>query len=162
VEAARVATVADLPDLVALAGACVAELGPTRGGRLWEARDFRARPYESSLRADLHDEQVFVAVGTFDGAVLGYIVVRTEALRGGGVLARTTDLYVEPEARGVGIGEAMMDLVLAWCRDRSCTGIDAGALPGNRATKNFFERFGLVARAIVVHRSLEHEPAGDD
>ena len=32
--------------------------------------------------------------------------------------------------------------------------IDALALPGNRAAKNFFERFGLTARAIVVHRSL--------
>jgi hypothetical protein len=28
------------------------------------------------------------------------------------------------------------------------------ALPGNRATKNFFETFGRTARAIVVHRTL--------
>ena len=32
----------------------------------------------------------------------------------------------------------------------------AGA--GERATKNFFERFGLVARAIVVHRPLDDAP----
>ena len=27
-------------------------------------------------------------------------------------------------------------------------------LPGDRALKNLFERFGVVARAIVVHKDL--------
>jgi hypothetical protein len=48
-----------------------------------------------------------------------------------------------------------MDAVLAWCRECGCFGVDSLALPGNRETKNFFESFGLVARAIVVHRNLE-------
>jgi hypothetical protein len=41
--------------------------------------------------------------------------------------------------------------------------MDSLALPGDRATKNFFESFGLKARAIVVHRSLVEptEPTGD-
>ena len=30
----------------------------------------------------------------------------------------------------------------------------AGRYRGDRATKNFFETFGLVARGIVVHRPL--------
>ena len=37
---------------------------------------------------------------------------------------------------------------------RAAAGIDGFALPGDRETKNFFERFGLTARAILVHRSL--------
>ena len=48
-----------------------------------------------------------------------------------------------------------MDLLLEWCRSRGCVGIDAVALPGDRHTKNFFETFGLTARAIVVHRNLD-------
>jgi hypothetical protein len=48
-----------------------------------------------------------------------------------------------------------MDHVVAWCRAAGCFGIDSLALPGDRSTKNFFESFGLVARAIVVHRSLD-------
>ena len=47
-----------------------------------------------------------------------------------------------------------MDAVLAWAGEQGCVGVDALALPGDRATKNFFETFGLVARAIVVHRDL--------
>ena len=71
---------------------------------------------------------------------------------------RDADLYVLPDARGVGVGEAMMGLCLDWARRNGCIGLDSMALPGDRHTKNFFESFGLVARAIIVHRRLsEHE-----
>ena len=36
--------------------------------------------------------------------------------------------------------------------------MDSLALPGDRATKNFFETHGLVARAITVHRRLTDPP----
>ena len=47
-----------------------------------------------------------------------------------------------------------MDLLVAWAQERGAVGIDALALPGDRHTKNFFETFGLTARALVVHRDL--------
>jgi hypothetical protein len=48
----------------------------------------------------------------------------------------------------------MMQALVDWCTERGCMGVDSLALPGDRHTKNFFESFGLVARAIVVHRPL--------
>ncbi|MEZ5207350.1 MAG: hypothetical protein R2690_10330 [Acidimicrobiales bacterium] len=33
--------------------------------------------------------------------------------------------------------------------------VSTPSLPGDRSTKNFFESFGLVARAIVVHRTFD-------
>jgi GNAT superfamily N-acetyltransferase len=59
---------------------------------------------------------------------------------------------VEPEARGVSVGETMKDMLVAFCDERGCIGIDALALPGHRAAKNFFETAGFTARAIVMHR----------
>jgi hypothetical protein len=44
--------------------------------------------------------------------------------------------------------------LVAFCAGRGCVGIDALALPGHRAAKNFFEESGFTARAIVMHRSL--------
>ena len=38
----------------------------------------------------------------------------------------------------------------------------AEVLPGMRDSKNFFETFGLVARAIVVHRSLRPDVTGEE
>jgi len=95
-----------------------------------------------------------VIVGTIDGTVVGYGASAIEDLCDGAPLAVVSDLYVDPEARGVGVGEAMMDALVAHAEAAGAIGIDALALPGDRATKNFFESFGLKARAIVVHRDL--------
>lgn len=154
VEAARPASDVDLPRLVELARAAISELRATKGGDVWSRRDARQEPIDASLKADLADPDAIVLSGTIDDAVVGYAVARTEILADGSRLARITDLYVEPDGREVGIGEELLDAVVAWASAAGCFGIDSIVLPGNRETKNFFEGFGLVARAIVVHRSL--------
>jgi GNAT superfamily N-acetyltransferase len=156
-ESARPATHEDLPRIAELAELAVAELIGSKGGAVWARREARPTPYLDSLQSDLQAPDRCVVVGEIIGAIVGYGVVRAEPLRDGGVLGVVDDIYVEPQAREVGVGEALMDAIEAWCRSRGCIGIDALALPGNRETKNFFETFGLVARAIVVHRSLAGE-----
>jgi hypothetical protein len=37
--------------------------------------------------------------------------------------------------------------------------VDVIALPGHRATKNFFEEQGFTARAIVMHHGLDPDPS---
>ena len=65
-----------------------------------------------------------------------------------------THLYVHPEARDVGIGEAMIEELLTWAPTTGAKALEATALPGDRQTKNLFERFGMKARAITVSRRL--------
>jgi GNAT superfamily N-acetyltransferase len=154
-EAARAATDADVPRLAELVRAGVAELRPLRGGDVWAARGARAEPVEDKLRATVADPDQLVLAGTLDGVVLGYAVARTESLQDGRTLGVVDDIFVEEGARAVGLGEALMDRVVAWCAERGCFGIDAVALPGARDTKNFFETFGFTARLLVVHRSLD-------
>jgi ribosomal protein S18 acetylase RimI-like enzyme len=154
IEAARPASSADLARLAELARAAIAELRTTKGGEAWARREARQEPIDASLAGDLDHADALVLVGTIDDVVIGYAVAVIEKLCDGSDLARLTDVYVEPEARGVGVGEMLLDAVVAWASERHCTGIDSLALPGNRETKNFFESFGLVARAIVVHRPL--------
>jgi GNAT superfamily N-acetyltransferase len=153
-EAARPAAQADLARLVELAEAGIAELTASKGGVMWSRREARAEPVASSLESALAAEDHLVLAGTVDDVVLGYAVARVETLRDGERLGVVEDIYVEPDGREVGVGEALMDAVLDWCRARDCIGVDSLALPGNRETKNFFESFGLVARAIIVHRPL--------
>ncbi len=157
-EGARAARSEDLDAIGDLADAVIDELSPMRGGAVWRRHVARDQPVGRSLAAALQDPETLVLAGTLDDVVVGYAVVALEHLRDGGVLGMIEDLYVDPQARGVGVGEAMMDQVLVWCVERGCIGVDALALPGHRDTKNFFESFGLVARAIVVHRSLEPTP----
>ncbi len=61
---------------------------------------------------------------------------------------------MEPGARGVGVGRALLDDLVAWFSASGCRGADASALPGDRATKNFYEAAGFKARLITVHRAL--------
>jgi GNAT superfamily N-acetyltransferase len=153
-EAARTATGADIPQVAALAVAATAEKLGQKGGALWARREGRPAPQEATLRSALDRPDHEVAVGTLDGVVVGYGVVRAETLLDGGRLGVIEDIYVDPGARAVGVGETLMNHLIDWCRARGCFGVDSLALPGDRDTKNFFESFGLVARAIVVHRPL--------
>ena len=153
-EGVRPAGTDDLPRLTSLAREVIDELADQKGGIVWRRHAARSEPVEDGLTTDLDDPDTLVLVGTIDDAVIGYAVTTIEAVADEGRLAVVRDLYVEPGARGVGVGAAMMDAVLAWAGERGCIGVDALALPGSRATKNFFEGFGLVARAIVVHRGL--------
>jgi ribosomal protein S18 acetylase RimI-like enzyme len=146
----RRATPDDVGTLEELAKDALAELLPTRGGSLYVRREARARP----LKELMDDDRALVLAGTIDDAVIGYASAAMEELRDGSRLAAVSDLYVHPEARGVGVGEALMDDLVAWATECGCIGVDAMVLPGNRETKNFFETFGLTARAIVVHRPL--------
>jgi GNAT superfamily N-acetyltransferase len=153
-EAARTATGADIPQVAALAVAATAEKLGQKGGALWARREGRPAPQEATLRSALDRPDHEVAVGTLDGVVVGYGVVRAETLLDGGRLGVIEDIYVDPGARAVGVGETLMNHLIDWCRARGCFGVDSLALPGDRDTKNFFESFGLVARANVVHRPL--------
>ena len=153
-EGARPAVDSDLAAVTELAAGAAAELAPRRGGYVWARLEARSGPLEQSLDRDHRSDDALVVAGTIDGAVVGYGVIRLVELHDGAVLGRVTDIYVMPEARGVGVGEAMMDELMDWARRRACIGVDSLALPGDRDTKNFFETHGLVARAITVHRSL--------
>lgn len=161
-EAARMATVHDTGQIVTLARAAIAELSVQRGGVVWRRRQARVEPIEDliaeAVKSCVAGAADLAVVGTLDDVVVGYGIVRGETVPDGGVLGVIQDLYVEPDARGVGVGQAMMDLILAWATDRGLFGVDSIALPGNRETKNFFESFGLVARAIIVHRALSPPP----
>lgn len=157
-EAARRARPEDAERLATLTGDAVSEQLEGRGGRIWAQREARAVPAHDTLAAAIADPGQLVLVGTIDETVIGYAVTRVEALGDDTLLGVITDIFVEPGARAVGVGEALVNEAVTWCTERGCVGIDALALPGNRQTKNFFETFGFKARAIVVHRNLIDPP----
>lgn len=63
-------------------------------------------------------------------------------------------VYVVEAAREVGIGDLLLSTCLATLLSRGATWCGGDALPGDRSTKNLFERHGLVAQMIVVGKSL--------
>ena len=154
-ESARPADPDDVDLIEALVDHAIAEIEPHRGGAVWARREARVRPAADALRQALIGDDQLLVVGTIDEVVVGYAAAHREALHDDTALAVVDDIYVLSDARGVGVGEAMLNLCLDWARRSECVGLDSLALPGDRNTKNFFESFGLVARAIIVHRRLD-------
>ncbi len=154
-ESARRATPADIPVLVDLAVSARAELAPVRGGVVFLEREARGEPLSAGFATDLASPDAVVVIGEIDAVPLGYATGRMETLRQGTRLGRIDDLYVDEGARSVGIGEALMVHLLDWFREQRASGVDAMALPGSRATKNFFEISGFSARLITMHHRLD-------
>jgi GNAT superfamily N-acetyltransferase len=158
VERCRPATTDDVVRIVGLARSLRAEFTDLRGGALWVEREAPGEPLEATLAAWLAQPEWLVVVGCIDDVVLGYGAVEVETMRSGSCLGVIHELFVEIEARSVGLGEAMAGALVAFCREAQCVGIDARALPGHRAAKNFFEEQGFKARAIVMHHELDAGP----
>lgn len=152
---ARVAGPDDLAALVDSHLATAEFLSPLRGGARIVGDMGRGETREhvaATLRADLADPGCDVMVGCIAEAVVGHAVLRYPDRTG---VAELTELFVAPGAREVGVGSALLSAARTAAISQGCTGLDSLALPGDRATKNFFEDHAMVARAIVVHGALE-------
>lgn len=139
----REAEPSDQPDLQRLRQILSEELAVQRGGQVLVSHEF------SAPRPDAHR----TVVGVLHGAIIGFAdteIVGVDI----GRLGRVRRIFVEEGAREVGVGEAMLEDAMAWCREHGAFGIDGYALPGMRATKNFYEMVGMKARLLVVHAPL--------
>jgi GNAT superfamily N-acetyltransferase len=154
VEAARAATADDVPTIAALARELRRELAELRGGPSWIGREAAAEPLDAWIAGLVARDDALVVAGTIAEATVGYGIVVTEELRDGRRLGVVPELYVERDARAVGVGEAIATALVDFCARAGCIGVDATALPGHRDAKNFFERNGFTARALTMHRSL--------
>lgn len=93
-----------------------------------------------------------VLVGGIDDVVLGMLAAE---LPGDDGVAVIEQVFVSEGARELGLGDAMVEVVLEELRACGAKAVDATALPGDRQTKNLYERNGLTARLITVSRRLE-------
>ncbi len=157
-EGVRPARGADVPAILELAAALRTELTPMRGGMIWIVREARPEPLEAAYKALLDRDDALVVVGTIDDTPVGFGVAEIETLQDGTCLGVVSELFVDPEARAVGVGEAMLGALVEFCTAAGCVGIDAWALPGHRAAKNFFEESAFTARGIVMHHRLLPAP----
>lgn len=97
---------------------------------------------------DSPDHRVFVA--TIDDVVIGYLLLDLTAE----ATARVRQVFVEPDARELGFGDGLLAAAIDAARAAGATTIESFALPGDRDTKNLYERAGLTARKLIVARRL--------
>ena len=131
----RLATEAD-SDRIALIQRAAAEEGARyRGSRLVPTEEPR---------------EGFVLVGEADGEVLGSL----GCSRTGETTWSIDRVHVLEDARGIGMGDAMVRSCADEVVLRGGTELVSSAQPGDRSLKNLFERKWMVARTILLGRNL--------
>jgi GNAT superfamily N-acetyltransferase len=69
-------------------------------------------------------------------------------------VAMVRRVYISEAARELGAGATLIDELRVQAKALGCTRIDAYALPGDRLTKNLFERAGMKARLLIASSDL--------
>ena len=142
-EVVRLLAAPDSAEVAELEAAARAAMALQRGG---PARLTEVTPV-SDWASLIAEQRVWVA--TLDDVVVGYL----ELLITGGI-AEVRQVYVHPEARELGFGDEMLAAAREAARLAGCTALEGTALPGDRDTKNLYERAGIVARKIVLSTPL--------
>ncbi|MFK7916858.1 MAG: N-acetyltransferase family protein [Ilumatobacter sp.] len=137
----------DIAQLVLLEAEGRAALDGQRGGERWliehpEVADGWA---ERCTRPG-----VDVVAAHVDAVLVGYLAAELGADR----IIRVDQVWVTPDARENGFGDALLELVIDRAKERGAVGVEGQALPGDRHTKNLFERAGIVARLITTYRAF--------
>jgi len=154
---ARQANNGDIEPLADVRRSHIASIADDRGAPLLTEQDVAAHGSDDvqRLQQAMTGRDHHLVVGTLDDHPFGYGILRLERLSDQRTLGVVDELLVDREARQVGLGEAIMIALVEQASRHGCFGVDSRALPGDRETKNFFESFGLKARLLTVHRSLE-------
>lgn len=121
---------------------------------MWPRMDGLSEPVGEAMADALSDGDSVLLVGEIDGFPLGFLLakVRLSLPQADFERVGSIDLvYTDPEAREVGVAEAMRDLALETLRRKGISKFDARVLPGHRLAKNFFEAGGFSARSIIMH-----------
>ena len=85
---------------------------------------------------------------------IGEVLVGYLAMSAAGTIARIDEVFVAPQARENGFGDALLALALERARATGVSTLEGESLPGDRDTKNLYERAGIKARLITVSIDL--------
>lgn len=91
-----------------------------------------------------------VWVAHIDAVLVGYLVAEL----GVDHIVRVDQVWVTPEARELGFGDGLLASAIASAVERGAVAVEGQALPGDRHTKNLYERAGIVARLITTYKQL--------
>lgn len=108
-----------------------------------------ASQYRGSVQSSPTAQWDVVLVAGLGNTIMGSACVSIESNK-----ALIATIFVVPEAREIGLGDALLSQLVEELRHRAVTYVSAQALPGDRATKNLFERHGLIAQTIIVGKEI--------
>ena len=148
----RQALVQDVDILEELLQIAKKEIIDARGGELYLLTEIRKD--FSTLSIDLENPKYCHIVGVYEDAVVGWGFATEEEIPNGTTIGKVRELFVQPEVRGIGVGEIILSTLIDWAKKQKCDAIEGTALPGDRDFKGIFERFEIKTRMLTVYKKL--------
>jgi ribosomal protein S18 acetylase RimI-like enzyme len=108
---------------------------PENVGEIW---------LESFRRTLGRFSNVFVA--ELDGKAVGFMLCRIKrvpAYMGGVLVGELSDMWIEAEARRLGIGDKLSRLALEWLREQGVHSVEIQVLKDNEASWKLYDRMGF-------------------
>ena len=137
----------DLAQLLLLEREARAALVGERGGDRWLVEHPEIGPdWSKRCRAGGTD----VLVAHIGDVVVGYLI----GLLGDDRIIRVDQVWVTPRARENGFGDALLAVLIERAKADGAVAVEGESLPGDRHTKNLYERAGIVARLITTYREF--------
>lgn len=117
-----------------------------RGGDRWLIE----HPPVGDWTALANSAGVDVLVAHIGPVVVGYMVAEL----GSDSILRVDQVWVDPIARENGFGDHLLELAMDRAKASGAIAVQGESLPGDRHTKNLYERAGIVARLITTYRAF--------
>ena len=136
----------DASAITALEQQCAMESQSFRGS----AQLLATAPFiGNELEKTLDDSDHLILVVESSGEICGFADMNFSD-----AVAMVRRVYISESARELGAGAALIDELRIHAKTLGCKRIDAYALPGDRLTKNLFERAGMKARLLIASSDL--------
>ena len=140
----RAATLDDAAELAAYAGALFAEKLPGIFRRDTPTPEMQLE----YMRSYVEPENSTMLVAERDGAIVGMIGLKGEMLAEEAHVG-TFSLSVAREARGEGVGTALIEALVAWAPEHGITRIQANAWANNPGSLRLYERLGFEREGVM-------------
>lgn len=136
---------ARLDDLAELRLLAIAEVVGRRGGlRL-------VQEFEECSKKSSSNLETIQLLAYFEGVAVGYAIASKSESTVSNYWV-IVELFVALDFRRLGVGSVLFESILAELDGRM---LEVTVLPGDIATKNFYETYGFRARALVLERKVD-------
>lgn len=107
----------------------------------------------------LEGDAAHIALALVDGAVSGFALTTTAFILESGLVAELQDLYTVPEARGFGVGSALIQDSMQWARSQSATQLQVVVAPNGQDVAQLLDFYRSRGFDDEGRRVIKHDLA---
>jgi GNAT superfamily N-acetyltransferase len=104
-----------------------------------------------------------VYIAELDGRVAGFMLGRVKRVApylGGVMVGELSDMWVEPEARRLGVGKELSLITMRWLSDQGVHSIEVQILEGNEPIWRLYEKMGFTPELRQIRMLRADFPPG--